>query len=115
MKNTAMQRILLFLLCISIWLIYLLQKELAAYGIYTVIPYRISEVMSLIPKLGILTAVIWFLCLCLQKEKQLPDKIFLVVMESPMIISNILEKQEYWITYSADDRDASKGKLRMIR
>lgn len=167
MSNTKAKRIIIILIGICLWVFYILQNELANYGIYNVVSYQIHEIASIIPGVSICGSIIWFVRLLYTfiKKKESSDIFFIVVLfcvillqgsylhsmsneysttsvvkimsvdeeqnsliveqvesgnvlelESLMLVNNMveLEGQTYLVTYSWNEMNPNKGKLRMI-
>lgn len=54
---------------ISLWLVYLFEAELAKYGIYTIVPYNVHEILAIVPLLSIILTIICLLVLIERKIK----------------------------------------------
>lgn len=59
---------------ICLWVIFLLEEELAGYGIYTIISYNVHEVMAVIPLAIITITFIWLILLIVKMVKKKNDK-----------------------------------------
>ena len=167
MDNTKVKRIIILLIGICLWTFYILQNELANYGIYSVVSYQIHEIASVIPILCICASIIWFIKLLYTSiKKKSKDVLFAIVLlcilllqgsylhsmskecsttsvvkivsideaqnslvveqvesgkvlelESLMLVNNMVEPegQTYLVTYSWNEKNPNKGKLRMIQ
>ena len=146
---------------------YILQNELANYGIYSVVSYQTHEIASIIPGVCICGSIIWFVGLLYSsiKKKKSSDILFAAILmciillqgiylhsmskeysttsvvkivsmdeeqnhlvveqvengkliepESLMLVNNMVEPegQTYLVTYSWNEKNPNKGKLRMI-
>lgn len=167
MDNTKAKRIIILLIGTCLWTFYILQNELANYGIYSVVSYQIHEIASVIPMLCFCVSIIWFIKLLYTSiKKKSKDVLFAIVLlcilllqgsylnsmskewsttcvvkivsideaqnrlvveqvesgkvielESLMLVNNMVEPegQTYLVTYSWNEKNPDKGKLRMIQ
>ena len=167
MDKTKAKRIIILLIGTCLWTFYILQNELANYGIYSVVSYQIHEIASVIPMLCFCVSIIWFIKLLYTSiKKKSKDVLFAIVLlcilllqgsylysmskewsttcvvkivsideaqnrlvveqvesgkvielESLMLVNNMVEPegQTYLVTYSWNEKNPDKGKLRMIQ
>lgn len=76
-------RIAVSVIGICLWVIYLLEEELANYGIYTVISYRVHEIMTALPFVLTTATLIWLILLIVKIVKKKNDKddiVFAVIL-----------------------------------
>lgn len=76
-------RIAVSVIGICLWVIYLLEDELANYGIYTVISYSVHEMMAALPFVLTTATLIWLVLLTVKIVKKKNDKddlIFAVIL-----------------------------------
>lgn len=63
MDKKLCSSLLLFLVGICLWIVFLFEREMANYGIYTLVSYRTHEILSIVPLVCILITTIWFIIL----------------------------------------------------
>ena len=90
MYNTKAKRIIIILIGVCLWTFYILQNELANYGIYSVVSYQIHEIASIIPVVCICGSVIWFVRLLYTSiKKKSSDILFAIVLLCIILLQGI--------------------------
>ena len=103
MKKALRIGIFLGILAFS-WMFFLLEEELAFYGIYTLIDYRVHEIAAIIPMLAIPATVIFLIIEIIAIVKKKGDKSskWLVLLFVCLIVL-----QSSWFVVRADDVSTS--------
>ena len=57
MKNKKYLSVIIGLIGICLWIIYIFEKEMSNYGIYTLVNYSVHEILSIVPFLCILATI----------------------------------------------------------
>lgn len=80
--KTTNRRILPLAIGFVLWCFYIMQEEMSNYGIYSVISYRVHEVVSMIPVLLIILTIVWSLYLLYKiiKRKESSDIKFVCIL-----------------------------------
>ena len=86
MKKALRIGIFLGILAFS-WMFFLFEEELAFYGIYTLIDYRVHEIAALIPMLAIPATVIFLVIEIVSIVKKNGDKSCLIVLQSSWFVA----------------------------
>jgi len=103
MKKALRIGIFLGILAFS-WMFFLLEEELASYGIYTLIDYRIHEIAAIIPMLAIPATAIFLVIefIAIVKKKGDKSSKWLVLLFMCLIVL-----QSSWFVARADDVSTS--------
>ena len=103
MKKALRVGIFIGILAFS-WMFFLFEEELAFYGIYTLIDYRVHEIAAIIPMLAIPTTVIFLVVEIVAIVKKKGDKSskWLVLLFVCLIVL-----QSSWFAARADDVSTS--------
>lgn len=108
------------LLCgVCLWIFYVLQEELARYGLYTIISYNMHELASVIPFLCMGTAVIWcgyLLVKAVKGKSDRQDKVFAGILLAVIFLLGYSIYQEtaavsITVVSSVESVDMQEGKL----
>ena len=81
--NKTAKRIISAFVILLLWVFYVFQEEMAFYGIYTLVSYRVHEISSLIPYLCAAAIFVWTAALIIRtikKKSDKKDKIFLGIL-----------------------------------
>ncbi len=91
-------QIILLLLGVCLWIIYIFQEEMARYGMYTVVGYRMHEIFNFMPECCMLTTVLW-LCYLLKRlirrRSIKPDALFAVILIGALVLQGDYIEQKY--------------------
>lgn len=110
------RRIIALLVGACGWIFFLFQEEMADIGMYTLIPYSVHELASVIPLLSFAVTLVWVICLLIRvgrREADRADKIFFgVLLILTLTQRDYIWKQETYTTAvvtieSIDDRNGT--------
>lgn len=79
MKKPKHTSFILGLIGLSLWIIYLFEKEMSNYGIYSLVDYNVHEILSLVPLMSILVTMIWLLMLIKESLKHKNNKPYIAL------------------------------------
>lgn len=74
MKNKKYLSVIIGLIGICLWIIYIFEKEMSNYGIYTLVNYNVHEILSIVPFFCILVTIAWLYILIKDSIKHKKNK-----------------------------------------
>lgn len=92
------KRLIALLIGVCLWIFYVLEEEMAGYGIYTVIDYNTHELAGCIPFLCTGITIAYFIYLCWKVIKKIADKwdrYFVVILFVLVLLQGNYMHQEH--------------------
>lgn len=87
--NKTAKRVIGILVMLLLWVFFIMQEEMAFYGIYSLINYSVHEISTFIPYLCMAVIFVWLIATIIRmikKQADKNDKIFVVVLIAFLVI-----------------------------
>lgn len=87
MNKKVVSSLPLLLVGVCLWIMFIFEREMANYGIYSLVNYSTHEIMSIIPFICILVTVIWLVVLVVKSRKNKTFKENIIVISLLLVVS----------------------------
>lgn len=89
MKNSKYTTTIVSFVGIILWIIYLFEKEMSNYGIYSLVSYNTHEILSMVPLLSLVVTFIWLILIIktsITKHEIKSNMIVLIILSALLVI-----------------------------